>query len=115
MESIEPDHDSTWDSESIRSDLTSLKSSIREYQHNNGRRYHNYDGVKYSFPNDEEEQNRLGMFRCLLKRTRAKGSLDLQHYLFCRTLGDRLGMCERGGWGKVLDIGTGTGICTVLQ
>jgi len=38
---------SDFDSESINSDLTSLQSSVLNYQYENGRRYHAYQAGKY--------------------------------------------------------------------
>jgi hypothetical protein len=54
---MEPDerheHDSTFggDRESIASSSTSLSSAMRQYEYENGRRYHSYQAGKYAFPN----------------------------------------------------------------
>lgn len=75
--------------------------------------------LEYNMPNDDLECERLGTFRppyrdmmrkCLLKP-------DLQHHLVTLTLGDRLGMAPPNDRdskvGRVLDVGTGTGIWAV--
>ncbi|KAI8158318.1 Secondary metabolism regulator LAE1 [Colletotrichum sp. SAR 10_70] len=66
-----------------------------------GRTYHTYNDGKYSMPNDERENNRL----------------DLQHNLFIRTFDDRLGTAPPNDTGtkvgRVLDIGTGSGIWAI--
>lgn len=64
-ESIEIDEharDSDYDSlSSCGSDLTSLSSSVVNYQYENGRRYHNYRSGRYVLPNDDAEQERLDL------------------------------------------------------
>jgi len=82
------------------SDRVSISSSILQYRHENGRRYHGFKDGKYVLPNDDLEQDRL----------------DLQHYLFLLTFDNQLYLCPagRGSDGhalhNVLDLGTGTGI-----
>ncbi|KZL85510.1 methyltransferase domain-containing protein [Colletotrichum incanum] len=100
--------------ESIASSSTSLRESILEYRLENGRTYHQYkDGgvltsvsltncsnfeEAYLLPNDERELERL----------------DLEHTLWLLVNDNRLGIappCEKGAKvGRVLDVGTGTGI-----
>jgi hypothetical protein len=41
------------------SDLTSLSSSVLEYEYENGRRYCSNRSGNYMMPNDEEEQDRM--------------------------------------------------------
>ncbi|KAK1461876.1 methyltransferase domain-containing protein [Colletotrichum cuscutae] len=83
---------------SLASSITSVTSSILEYRIENGRTYHKYKDGKYATPNDERESDRL----------------DLQHNLFIRTFDDRLGSAPPNNRdakvGRVLDIGTGSGI-----
>ncbi|KAJ2892855.1 methyltransferase domain-containing protein [Zalerion maritima] len=94
------DNDSSLGSEA-GSETTSLAESILNYRKENGRTYHQYKDGKYHFPNDEDENERL----------------DLQHHIFYLTLDGKLGLApptldpELGG--RVLDIGTGTGIWAI--
>ncbi|KAL0775838.1 hypothetical protein CaCOL14_007125 [Colletotrichum acutatum] len=95
------DDDSSATDQSVASSSTSLSSSILDYRLENGRTYHKYKDGKYYVPNDERENDRL----------------DLQHNLFIRTFGNRLGTAppnEPGSKvGRVLDVGTGTGIWAI--
>ncbi|KAK2002257.1 methyltransferase domain-containing protein [Colletotrichum falcatum] len=81
--------------------LEVLRSSLMDYRVENGRTYHRYKDGKYAFPNDDRELDRLA-------------SLDLQHEMWLLILDDRLGVappCKEGAQvGRVLDVGTGTGI-----
>ncbi|KAK0390145.1 hypothetical protein NLU13_3718 [Sarocladium strictum] len=74
---------------------TSLKSSVLEYRYRHGRRYHSdRSGGDYSFPNDEQEQERL----------------DMLHNMFVHLMGDKLFLAPFDPQNKrILDIGTGTG------
>ncbi|KAK1690621.1 S-adenosyl-L-methionine-dependent methyltransferase [Colletotrichum godetiae] len=79
--------DSEQDLESIRSETTSVKDSILEYRIENGRSYHKYkDG-------------------------------NMQHEICLLTFHERLGLappCDEGAKvGRVLDLGTGTGLWAV--
>lgn len=60
-----------------------------------------YKDGKYNMPNDEREQDRL----------------DLQHHLFLLTFGEKLGLSppneKDAKIGRVLDVGTGTGIWAI--
>ncbi|KAK1654893.1 S-adenosyl-L-methionine-dependent methyltransferase [Colletotrichum phormii] len=86
---------------SIASSTTSLSSSILDYRTENGRTYHKYKDGKYWIPNDERENDRL----------------DVQHNLFIRTFRGRLGNAPlsdpEAKVGRVLDIGTGSGIWAI--
>ncbi|KAI9855978.1 MAG: hypothetical protein M1813_009303 [Trichoglossum hirsutum] len=77
---------------------TSVASSVYNYRFENGRRYHAYKEGEYPLPNDEKEQDRL----------------DLIHHLHCLILNDKLHVSPIGEIpGRVLDIGTGTGIWAI--
>ncbi|KAF6825075.1 methyltransferase domain-containing protein [Colletotrichum musicola] len=98
---VEPDDFNDNDSslgDDNASTTASLSSSILDYRKENGRTYHRFRDGKYHFPNDEEENERL----------------DLQHHIFYLSFDGRLGLSppnEPGAKaGRVLDLGTGTGI-----
>ncbi|KAI8255725.1 Secondary metabolism regulator LAE1 [Colletotrichum sp. SAR11_239] len=101
----EPDEqqdDSHSDIESvIASSTTSLRESVTDYLVENGRTYHRYKEGKYNLPNDERENDRT----------------DMIHALWLLTLEDRLGLappCDlETKVGRVLDVGTGTGIWAI--
>ncbi|KDN60503.1 hypothetical protein CSUB01_06090 [Colletotrichum sublineola] len=83
---------------SIASSTTSITDSIREYRLENGRTYHKYKDGIYNLPNDDRENDRL----------------DLQHNLVVRSFNGRLGTAPPNDpdakVGRVLDLGTGSGI-----
>ncbi|KAK1451957.1 hypothetical protein CMEL01_06531 [Colletotrichum melonis] len=87
--------------ESIASSSTSITASILDYRIENGRTYHRYKDGKYIFPNDARESDRL----------------DQQHEIFIYTLDGKLGLappCKPDSKvGRVLDVGTGTGVWAV--
>ncbi|KAK1991053.1 methyltransferase domain-containing protein [Colletotrichum falcatum] len=87
--------------QSLASSTTSLSESIYDFRVEHGRTYHGYKDGKYASPNDEQENDRL----------------DLQHHLFIRTFDGRLGNApptNKGAKvGRVLDVGTGTGIWAI--
>ncbi|KAI3545022.1 hypothetical protein CSPX01_05228 [Colletotrichum filicis] len=89
------------DLESIASSSTSITASILDYRIENGRTYHRYKDGKYIFPNDARESDRL----------------DQQHEIFIYTLDGKLGLappCKPDSKvGRVLDVGTGTGVWAV--
>lgn len=74
----------------------SLASSVLNYRYENGRRYHGYHDGSYMVPNDETEQSRL----------------DLMHHLFRMMLDGALYVAPISkDIQRILDVGTGTGIC----
>ncbi|CAI0652657.1 unnamed protein product [Colletotrichum noveboracense] len=98
----EQQDDSHSDIESITaSSTTSLRESVVDYLVENGRTYHRYKEGKYHLPNDERENDRE----------------DMVHALWLLTLDDKLGLappCDKDAKvGRVLDIGTGTGIWAI--
>ncbi|KAK1960019.1 methyltransferase domain-containing protein [Colletotrichum sublineola] len=87
--------------QSFASSTASLSESILDYRLENGRTYHAYKDGKYVSPNDEQELDRL----------------DLQHNIFIRSFDNRLGTAPPNDpgakVGRVLDVGTGTGIWAI--
>ncbi|WQF78045.1 Putative S-adenosyl-L-methionine-dependent methyltransferase superfamily [Colletotrichum destructivum] len=94
-----PDDASELDSTAPSSN--SITSSIMDYRHENGRTYHKYKDGKYIFPNDERETERL----------------DLQHEILTYTFDGKLGLAppcrEDAKVGRVLDVGTGSGVWAI--
>lgn len=93
------DHDSTFggDRDSIGTSGASLESSITRYPFEHGRRYHAYQAGKYSFPNDEQELNRM----------------DIEHQNQRLQLDGRLHLCPLNDPREILDIGCGSGIWAI--
>ncbi|KAI1171452.1 S-adenosyl-L-methionine-dependent methyltransferase [Nemania sp. FL0916] len=84
--------------DSVRSSTMSLDPTLYNFVEENGRTYHKYKQGRYFLPNDLAEQERL----------------DLQHQLFCLTIGGKLNICPLPETTRrVLDIATGTGIWAV--
>ncbi|KAJ3513448.1 hypothetical protein NM208_g15188 [Fusarium decemcellulare] len=85
----------------ISTSSDSITSSIADYRQENGRTYHRYKDGKYTFPNDDQENERLV-------------SADMQHHMFLLTFNGRLGLAPpnepNSKVERVLDVGTGTGI-----
>ncbi|KAK1711172.1 S-adenosyl-L-methionine-dependent methyltransferase [Colletotrichum lupini] len=83
---------------SVASSSTSLRESILEYRQENGRTYHRYKDGTYIIPNDDRELERL----------------DLTHSMWLLVTDNNLGVappCQPGAKvGRVLDVGTGSGI-----
>lgn len=69
---------------------------MRQYQYENGRRYHAYREGEYPFPNDDDEQARLDFF----------------HHIFRLLLNGSLYLSPIAA-GRILDVGTGTGIWAI--
>ncbi|OQE40123.1 hypothetical protein PENCOP_c006G02230 [Penicillium coprophilum] len=76
------------------SDMTSLSSSVLEYEFENGRRYHSNRTGQYMMPNDEEEQDRM----------------DLTHHIWLMLMKGELHKAPVSNPQRILDLGTGTGI-----
>ncbi|KAL6406919.1 hypothetical protein AUP68_09735 [Ilyonectria robusta] len=97
---VDDDRDSTIGDDNSSS-TASVTSSILNYRVENGRTYHAYKDGKYYMPNDETENNRL----------------DLQHNLFLLTFDNKLGLSPPNlpefKTGRVLDLGTGTGVWAI--
>ncbi|KAF4979791.1 hypothetical protein FZEAL_4065 [Fusarium zealandicum] len=87
--------------EDIASSTESLRSSILDYRHENGRTYHKYKDGKYNLPNDSQENERL----------------DLQHNLCLLTFDNKLGLSPPNmpdsKVKRILDLGTGTGVWAI--
>ncbi|KAE8367216.1 S-adenosyl-L-methionine-dependent methyltransferase [Aspergillus caelatus] len=80
------------------SGLTSISASITDYRYENGRRYHAYHEGIYIGPNDEAEQDRMG----------------LVHHIYSLLLEGKLHLAPLSESPKrVLDLGTGTGLWAV--
>lgn len=79
---------------------TSITSSVRHFDFENGRRYHAYRQGAYLLPNDDAEQERE----------------DIKHATVLNVCGGKLHFApipESGSDTRILDIGTGTGIWCV--
>ncbi|KAJ5389062.1 uncharacterized protein N7496_000130 [Penicillium cataractarum] len=77
------------------SDLTSLSSSVLQFEYENGRRYCSNRSGSYMMPNDEEEQDRM----------------DLTHHIWLMLLrGELYNAPIKSSPQNILDLGTGTGI-----
>ncbi|KGO38135.1 hypothetical protein PEX1_073200 [Penicillium expansum] len=61
------DDDSLFEIQTISGSNLSFASSVRDYNYENGRRYHAYRNGQYPFPNDQEEQDRLALVHHLFK------------------------------------------------
>lgn len=79
--------------------VSSITSSVFDYEYENGRRYHGYKAGFYPLPNDEKELDRL----------------DLQHHVFTLCLGGELYLAPIKRPKRVLDLGTGTGLWAILM
>ncbi|KAJ5812848.1 hypothetical protein N7447_009871 [Penicillium robsamsonii] len=88
------DDDSLFETQTLAGSNLSFASSVRDYSYENGRRYHAYRNGQYPLPNDEEEQDRLGLF----------------HHLFKLISGGDLHRApiHNSNPRRILDIGTGT-------
>lgn len=83
------------------SSSTSLSSSVRDFDFENGRRYHAFRQGAYLLPNDDAEQERE----------------DMKHATVLTVCGEKLHFAplpdDNPGSVRVLDMGTGTGIWCV--
>ncbi|KAH8175553.1 methyltransferase domain-containing protein [Sarocladium implicatum] len=85
-------------SDGSQSYLTSLTESVMNYKYENGRRYHAYREGTYLMPNDDDEQDRM----------------DMGHHIYRLMLGGELYLAPiPKDVGRVLDLGTGTGIWAI--
>jgi hypothetical protein len=72
-----------------------IASYVRDYNFENGRRYHKFREGRYVFPNDENEQDRE----------------DMKHAMIVNLCGGLLHFAPIGEHPqRILDVGTGTGI-----
>ncbi|KAJ5654265.1 hypothetical protein N7490_001268 [Penicillium lividum] len=94
------DDESLCENESILDSNLSFASSVRDYCYENGRRYHAYRHGQYPVPNDQEEQDRLGLVHHLFKLITG-GDL---YRAPIQPREDRPTLPPR----RILDIGTGT-------
>ncbi|KAL9092875.1 MAG: hypothetical protein Q9165_004293 [Trypethelium subeluteriae] len=94
------DTDSAYNDET-QSYTTSLKSSVTNFEYENGRRYHAADGHSWHFlPNDDAEMDRL----------------DLFHHIMHLRCDERLHLAPINPYSqRILDLGTGTGIWAVMM
>ncbi|KAL1966263.1 hypothetical protein VTN77DRAFT_4616 [Rasamsonia byssochlamydoides] len=91
------DNDSTYGRE-LSTYTASLTSSVLNYRHENGRRYHAFHEGRYLIPNDEDECDRL----------------DMMHEMMLVMMERRLFLAPIGSSPqRVLDLGTGTGIWAI--
>ncbi|KAL1991242.1 hypothetical protein VTN49DRAFT_5746 [Thermomyces lanuginosus] len=90
------ENDSSYGDE-LSSYSESLTSSVLEYRHENGRRYHGFRDGSYLLPNDEQENDRLDMF----------------HELCLQLMHRRLYLAPIEKPQRVIDLGTGTGIWAI--
>ncbi|KAL1995497.1 hypothetical protein VTN49DRAFT_1684 [Thermomyces lanuginosus] len=95
-ESMQVDSDIA-DASTTMDDLSTVVSTIRNYQYENGRRYHSYRQGQYFLPNDEREQDRL----------------DLGHHIFKLIINGDLYRAPIPEPQCVLDLGTGTGLWAI--
>jgi hypothetical protein len=89
--------DGGYESDSMRSAGTSLRSSVQNYAWENGRRYHRFREGAYNFPNDDLEQDRE----------------DMKHAMMVY-LCQRLHFAPIGSNPQtIMDMGTGTGLWAI--
>ncbi|XTI92278.1 S-adenosyl-L-methionine-dependent methyltransferase [Cenococcum geophilum] len=83
----------------VLSDTTSVASSIHRHRYEHGRRYHKYREGEYWGPNDDIQNDQL----------------DIAHHMLQLLLDDNLYLAPITSPRRVLDIGTGTGICDLAD
>jgi hypothetical protein len=90
--------DPGYETDTLGSPSTSLRSSVRNFIFENGRRYHRFREGAYNFPNDEIEQERE----------------EMKHAMVVNLCGGRLHFAPIGeNPQNILDMGTGTGIWAI--
>ncbi|KAH8703832.1 S-adenosyl-L-methionine-dependent methyltransferase [Talaromyces proteolyticus] len=94
---VDSDLSDDGDATSSIDDRTTIVSSIRNYKHENGRRYHSFRDGEYLLPNDDREQDRL----------------DLGHHIFKLILNGDLFRSPIDNPQSALDICTGTGLWAI--
>ncbi|KAL1977291.1 hypothetical protein VTN31DRAFT_150 [Thermomyces dupontii] len=90
------ENDSSYGDE-LSSYSASLTSSVLDYRHENGRRYHKFRDGSYLLPNDESENDRL----------------DMAHEMCLQILHRKLYLAPIKQPQRVIDLGTGTGIWAI--
>ncbi|KAL1993442.1 hypothetical protein VTN49DRAFT_3391 [Thermomyces lanuginosus] len=90
------ENDSAYGDE-LSSYSASLTSSVLDYRHENGRRYHKYRDGSYLLPNDESESDRL----------------DMLHELCLMALHRKLYLAPIKKPRRVIDLATGTGLWAI--
>ncbi|CAJ0550954.1 Ff.00g108840.m01.CDS01 [Fusarium sp. VM40] len=94
----EPNEDSDSSYSVSRAGKPNLLNQFQHLELQNGRRYHAFREGTYLVPNDEEEQTRM----------------DLVHHIYSLLLDGKLFLAPIGSpSGRVLDLGTGTGIWAI--
>jgi hypothetical protein len=88
------DSDAGYGSDAGTNGSTSLASSVRDYNFENGRRYNKFREGTYQFPNDEAEQDRE----------------DMKHTMLFNLCGGKLHLAPIENPQNIVDLGTGTGI-----
>ncbi|EKJ68900.1 hypothetical protein FPSE_10926 [Fusarium pseudograminearum CS3096] len=103
-EVIQPDHalqpiadDETFDTDSERSSLTSLTSSVLQGKVEGGRTYAVYGKEEYGLPMDEAELDRI----------------DMCHAKYCALIGKTRYLAPVNSPQRILDLGCGTGIWSI--
>ncbi|OQE23263.1 hypothetical protein PENSTE_c009G03540 [Penicillium steckii] len=100
------------------SDMTSLSSSVLDYEYENGRRYHSSRTGNYMYitgmPNDEEEQDRMDLAHHMFElSSKLKSRYTDMPSRFVLLLKGDLFKAPVKNPQKVLDLGTGTGIWAI--
>ncbi|KAI1080336.1 methyltransferase domain-containing protein [Whalleya microplaca] len=97
VDTDDSDADSAFFNNDLLSSTVSATSSVYNFVEENGRTYHRYKEGRYWMPNDEQEQQRL----------------DLQHMICIKVFRGQLALAPIENPGRVLDIGTGTGLWAI--
>ena len=100
--------------DSIRTATTSLSSSLREFEFENGRRYHKFRSGQYNFPNDPSEQDREDMKHAVSPLLAHLNAVLIQASQMVVMLCQTLHFAPIGpNPQNVMDMGTGTGIWAI--